>query len=190
MIYLIYILLVPVSLVLSLIALITAPIMPLFATQQDGWLDNHSIWGIGPRLPKWLNWFMTPDNSLDGDATFERINGRSYWAKVKWLWRNPAYSFALRYLTATVFVPFPIYDTSVLGDKTIRDNDNAKAGWCFVRANGLFQFRYIKRINASDRCFLVNLGWNIMGLVDDNVSPKPATWQATFVFSPRISGFR
>ena len=183
MIYLIYIVLVPISLVLSLIALITAPVMVLFATQQDGWLDNHSIWGIGPRLPKWLNWFMTPDNSLDGDATFDRINGRSYWSKVKWLWRNPAYSFALRYLNAP-------YETAVSGDKTIRDNDNAKAGWCFVRANGLFQFRYIKRIANSNRCFLVNLGWNIMGLVDDNVQPKPDTWQSTFVFSPRISGYR
>jgi hypothetical protein len=54
----------------------------------------------------------------------------------------------------------------------------------------LFQFRYIKRIANTNRCILVNLGWNIMGLVDDNVQPKPDTWQATFVFSPRISGFR
>jgi len=29
-----------------------------------------------------------------------------------------------------------------------------------------------------------------MGLVDVNVNPKPIAWQATFVFSPRISGFR
>jgi len=77
MIYLIYLLLVPISLIITLIAVIFAPIMPVFAVQKDGWLDNHSIWGIGPRLPDWLNWFMTPDNSLDGDATFEKINDRS-----------------------------------------------------------------------------------------------------------------
>jgi len=35
-----------------------------------------------------------------------------------------------------------------------------------------------------------NFGWNVIGLVDPNVNPKPDTWQATFVFSPRISGFR
>jgi hypothetical protein len=125
---------------------------------------------------------MTPDNSLDGDATFERLNPPSYWSQVKWLWRNPAYSFALRYL----LVP---YTTSVLGDKTIKDNDNAKAGWCLVHANGLFQFTFVAPIGFS-RCFYCNLGWNIRGLVDDNVQPKPDTWQATFVFSPRISGFR
>jgi hypothetical protein len=183
MIYLLYIILVPLSLLITLAAVILAPILPIFATEQEGWLDNHAKWGMGPRLPIWLNWFQTPDNSLDGDATFESINGTGYWAKVKWLWRNPAYAFALRYL-------LPPYITSVAGDKTIKDNDNAKAGWCFVRANGLFQFRYIKRIANTNRCVLVNLGWNIMGLVDDNVNPKPNPWQATFVFSPRISGFR
>lgn len=179
----IYILLVPISLIISLIAVILAPVLPLFSKDFDGWLDNHSVWGIGPRLPTWLNWFMTPDNSLNGDSTFEKINGRSYWSKVKWLWRNPAYSFALRYLNAP-------YECIVYGDKTIKDNDNAKEGWCFVRANGLFQFSYVKRIFSSDRCIYVNLGWNIRGLVDDGVNPKPNPWQATFVFSPRISGYR
>lgn len=183
MIYLIYLVLVPISLLITLIAVIFAPIMPVFKVIKEWWCDNHSFRALGPVLPTWLNWFMTPDNTLDGDATFQKNNGISYWSKVKWLWRNPAYSFALRYLNEP-------YETTVYGDKTIKDNDNAKAGWCFVRANGLFQFRYIKRIANTNRCVLVNLGWNIMGLVDDNVQPKPSTWQATFVFSPRISGFR
>lgn len=183
MIYIIYLLLVPISLLITLLAVILAPILPLFATEQEGWLDNHAKWGMGPRLPTWLNWFQTPDNSLDGDATFEALNGTGYWPKVKWLWRNPAYAFALRYLV-------PPYITSVAGDKTIKDNDNAKEGWCLVHANGLFQLVYVKRIFSSARCIYVNLGWNIRGLVDDNVVDKPNPWQATFVFSPRISGFR
>ena len=183
MIYLIYLILVPISLLITLLAVILAPVLPLFASPKLGWCDNHSYEAVEPRLPQWLSWFMTPDNSLYGDATFERINGKSYWSEIKWLWRNPAYSFALRYL----YTP---YTTEVLGDPTIKDNDNAKAGWCFVRANGLFQFRYIKRIANTNRCILVNLGWNIMGLVDVNVNPKPDSWQSTFVFSPRISGYR
>ena len=183
MIYIKYILLVPISLVITLLALIFAPVMVLFAEQQEGWLDNGSMWGIGPRLPTWLNWFMTPDNSLCGDATFKAINGCSYWSKVKWLWRNPAYSFALE----TLFVP---YDTVVKGDPTIKDNDNAKEGWCLVVSNGLFQLRYVKRIFSTSRCLYCNFGWNIMGLADPNVMPKPLSWEATFVFSPRISGFR
>lgn len=183
MIYIIYLLLVPISLLLTMVAVIFAPFMVLTGTvEKEGWLDNHSRWGIGPRLISDLNWFMTPDNSLDGDATFERLNPPSYWSKVKWLWRNPAYSFALRYLNAP-------YKATFQGDNTIKDNDNAKAGWCLVHANGLFQFISVTPIGFS-RCVYVNLGWNIRALVDDNVQPKPDPYQTTFVFSPRISGFR
>jgi hypothetical protein len=181
-IYLLYPILAITSLIFTLLGLILAPVLPLFATQKEGWLDNHSFWGIGPRLPTWLNVFMTPDNSLDGDATFEKINGFSYLSKVKWLLRNPAYSFAIQYLQSP-------YTTEVLGDNTIRDNDNAKAGWCFIKANGLFQFVYIKRIFSTSRCIYVNIGWNIRALVDTNVTVED-TYQATFSFSPRISGFR
>ena len=177
-----YILLVPLSLLLTLLAIIIAPVLPVFAVQKEWWLDNHAKRGIGPVLPSWLNWFMTPDNSLDGDATFERLNGISYWSKVKWLWRNPCYAFAIRYLTNP-------YYTVVKGDKTIKDNDNAKAGWCLVHANGLFQFTSVTPIGYS-RCVYINLGWNIRALVDDGVLVKPDPYQATFVFSPRISGFR
>lgn len=183
MIYLIYLLLVPISLLLTLLAVILAPVMVLFKVEKLWWCDNHSYQAVGPVLPSWLNWFNTPDNTLDGDATFQSLNPPSYWSKVKWLWRNPAYSFALRYIAAP-------YTTTVAGDPTIKDNDNAKEGWCLVRSNGLFQFRYVKRIFSTSRCLYCNFGWNIMGLADPNVNPKPDTWQATFVFSPRISGFR
>ena len=43
-----------ISIPLTVLALILAPVLPLFAN-SDGW------------LPKWLWWFQTPDNSLDGD---------------------------------------------------------------------------------------------------------------------------
>lgn len=183
MIYLWYVVLVPVSLLLEfVIARPLSVVLALFAMQKMGWCDNHSYEAVGPRLPKWLNWFMTPDNTLDGDATFQKLNGLSYWSKVKWLWRNPAYSFAMRYLTAP-------YEASYKGDKTIKDNDNAKAGWCLVHANGLFQFTSVTPIGFA-RCIYIVLGWNVRALVDDNAQQKPNPYQATFVFSPRISGFR
>jgi hypothetical protein len=178
MIYLVYLGLIPINLLLTLVAVVLAPVLPIFAQQKDGWLNNHSIWGIGPRLPAWLNWFQTPDNSLDGDATFQAINGISYWSKVKWLWRNPAYSFALRYIASP-------YTISVAGDNSIKDNDNAKAGWCLVHANGLFQFTSVTPIGFN-RCIYCVFGWNIRGVV----TTQETVWQATFAFSPRISGFR
>jgi hypothetical protein len=72
----------------------------------------------------------------------------------------------------------------------IKDNDNAKAGWLLVRSNGLFQLVWVWHIPSTSRCVYVNCGWNIRALVDPNVNPKPSPYQATFVFSPRISGFR
>lgn len=183
MIYIQYLCMVPISLVLTLFAIITAPLMVLLRGSAYGWCDNDSYEDFGPRLPTWLNWFMTPDNALWGDATFQSINGKSYLSMVKWLWRNPAYGYGLKYLNNP-------YYTKVAGDKTIKDNDNAKEGWCLVHANGLFQFTCVKRIFSSSRCVYVNLGWNIRGLVDDNIPVKPNVYQATFVFSPRISGYR
>lgn len=98
MIYLIYIALVPISLLVTLLGLILAPILPLFAQYEFGWCDNHSRLDFEPRLPNWLNWFMTPDNSLFGDATFVAINGIGYFAQVKWL--SVTQRIALRYATS------------------------------------------------------------------------------------------
>jgi hypothetical protein len=182
MIYLIYLLLVPISLLLTLVAVLLAPIMPWFAVQKEWWCDNHSYRAVGPVLPTWLNWFMTPDNTLEGDATFQKLNPHTYWSEVKWLWRNPAYSFGLRNLE----IP---YNAVVKGDTSIKDNNNAKAGWCLVTVNNLFQFRWVFPIGFS-RCIYCNFGHNILALVDPNVMPKPLKYEATFVFSPRISGFR
>ena len=182
MIYIKYILLVPMSLLLTLVAVLLAPIMPWFAVQKEWWCDNHSYRAVGPVLPSWLNWFMTPDNTLEGDATFQKLNPHSYWSEVKWLWRNPAYSFALRSLE----VP---YESVIKGDTSIKDNDNAKAGWCLVTVNNLFQFRWVCPIGFS-RCIYCNFGHNILALVDPNVMPKPLKYEATFVFSPRLSGYR
>jgi hypothetical protein len=183
MTYLIYFFLALASLPITLLGLLLSPILPLFAAQEYGWSDNHAKLSFGPRLPKWLSWFQTPDNSLDGDYTFEQANPPSYFSQVKWLCRNPAYAFQLKYIGTP-------YNTYLVGDPTIKDNDNAKEGFCYVECNGLFQYRYIKKIPFTARCILINLGWNIMSVVDPNVNPKPSLTQATFVFSPRISGFR
>lgn len=182
MIYLWWIILVPISLIVTLLSVVLAPILPLFASEKMGPCDNNGHQCVGPRLPNWLSWFQTPDNSLYGDATFQKNNPPSYWSEVKWIWRNPGYGFSVHYLTAP-------YDTTIKGDPGIRDNDNARAGWCLVKSNGLFQYKCIRPIGFR-RCIYLNFGWNIMGLADPNVNPKPNPWEATFAFSPRISGFR
>jgi hypothetical protein len=97
----------------------------------------------------------------------------------------------MTYLIYLLLVPVSLLLTNavVKGDTSIKDNDNAKAGWCLVTVNNLFQFRWVCPIGFS-RCIYCNFGHNILALVDPNVNPKPLKYEATFVFSPRISGFR
>ena len=178
--YILYPFYVVLNLAMTLIAYVIAPILPIFTVQKLWWCDNHSYQDVGPVLPTWLNWFMTPDNTLDGDATFKSLNAPSYWSKVKWLWRNPAYSVCLKYINTIE------NKTKLYGNDSIKDNDNAVAGWCFIQCAGLFQFVWVAPIGFS-RCFYLNIGWNIRGTL--HTAPSES-YQATFAFSPRISGFR
>jgi hypothetical protein len=180
--YILYPFLVIINIFGTVLTFPLALLIVLFAKDEMGWVNNATAQAVEPRLPKWLHWFQTWDNSLDGDATFQASNPPNYLSKIKWLIRNPLPSFLLRTLTAP-------YNATYKGNPTIKDNDNAKAGWLLVHANGLFQFAFIAPIGFS-RCLYVNLGWNIRALVDDNVQPKPDPYQATYVFSPRISGFK
>lgn len=178
------------SLLLTLFALIVAPVLPLFARVEDGPLDNATKTGPGMRLPRWMSWLMTPDNSLEGDGGWQHehwqwrfklpTNVAHYVGYVGWLWRNPAYSFGMKYIDGLQ----PIVYT---GDNSIRDNENAREGSLLVNSSDLFQFVYVKRILNTNKCLYVNLGWNIRALIDPNNKRK--NYRATLVFSPRISGF-
>ena len=95
MIYLLYPFLVLINIVGTILTFPLALLIVLFNSKQDGWLDNATKQGVGPRLVKWLSWFQTPDNSLDGDHTFQSFFPPSWWSRVHWLWRNPFYGFAV-----------------------------------------------------------------------------------------------
>lgn len=178
------------SLVLTVIAMIAAPILPAFAKMEDGPLDNATSYGPGLRLPKWMSWLMTPDNSLEGDGGWQHQHWQwrfkfptpiaSYIGCVGWLWRNPAYAFGMKYIDG-------MRNISYTGDNTIGDNQTAKEGSVYVECGDLFQYVYVKRILNTNKCLYVNIGWNIRALIDPN--NRRYNYRATFVFSPRISGF-
>jgi hypothetical protein len=64
---------------------------PLFA--ELGPITSAGTTRYGFRLPEWLAWFDTFDDDLDSGA---RRDGKahSYWQRVAWLNRNPAYGFS------------------------------------------------------------------------------------------------
>lgn len=178
------IILYPFYVVLNLIGtILTFPlafILALLKEDKEGWLDNGTKWGVGPRLFKWLSWFQTPDNSLDGDHGWEEKHSHSWWSRVQWLWRNPFYGFAVKYLHGTEGI-------SYLGDLKC---DESNPGSLYVYGKGLFQYVLFKPMFG--KTLYLNLGWNIRALVDPQYVNDPnnaafiADYPATFAFSPRL----
>jgi hypothetical protein len=155
------------SLIFSAIAFVIAPILPLFAHLENGPLDNNTHIGVGPRLPSWLAWFMTPDNALTGDATFAAAHDGGYWSQVLWLIRNPAYGFDLLIGVA------PFADYTVRGNPHVTDNPGCE-GWRLYSVPGAFSFLWVKKL-AGDRCTHFEFGWKFD--------------TGSLVFSPRFSHF-
>ena len=167
--YLIYLIL---DMLMEVLAVLLAPILPLFAS-QDGW------------LPKWLWWFQTPDNPLSGDAGWQQKHPNdTYWDRGQWVWRNRAYGFKWSVLAATV-VPGAI---TYQGDPTIKNRENAKAGWLDVQMQPYWQCKRVWRIGQTTYCLMPNFGW----LLDPYIA-NPDLWKtqpkALYMFSPRITRF-
>jgi len=183
MIYLIYLLLVPINLVGTILTFPLAFFLPLFATGQYGWINNATAKATEPRLPAWLNWFQTWDNSLWGDNGFKSNHGTSWFSQVQWLWRNPFYGFEIKTFDGSTGMNY-------VGDIATSETHY---GHILVTGHGLFQFVYTHKLGF--KTFYLNLGWNIRALVDpafitpdqwhDNTEAIK-DWHATFAFSPRI----
>jgi len=165
--YLIYLLL---SFVIQIVAWIITPVLPLFSVLREGWSDNHRVKAVEPRLPLWLSWFDTPDNSLFGDENYRREHGGGYWSQVAWLYRNSLYGFKWTVLSCPV-----ILARSVEGDPFI-DYHVRRYGTLFItQMNGYWQYKIVKPFFG--KIFVGNFGW----LLDDTSQTR-----ALFMFSPRL----
>ena len=189
MIYLKWLLMMPVMLLVSALTFPLAFFLPLFAKFREGWLNNGNDYGWGWYLPDWLDVFQTPDNSLDGDNGWKTEHWQwrfklpaflcTYVGRVGWLWRNPGYGFGVVYFVSDV----PVTAT-YSGNPAVNDSPGVE-GHCLVHAGGLFQLVWVKRISAA-KCIYANFGWNIKGLIDN---PR-GRYTATFAFSPRIATWK
>jgi len=123
-----------------LFGILAAPILPLLAKPRDGGLDNNHTHGVEPRLPVWLAWLDTPDNSLYGDAGHKRRhpNYTRHMPQVFWLWRNAACGLCWTVL-AHRMKPGEVITTN---------------GALTVTSNGAWQYK----------CGKIDIGW----LLDDS----------------------
>jgi len=176
--YLVYLI---ADLAMEVIAIPAAFVLPFFAN-KEGW------------LPRWLWWFQTPDNSLNGDQGWQTQHWQwryklpkplcTYVGQMGWLLRNRAYGFKWTVISAPVVQKALGYR----GDITIKNRDHAKAGVVHCWMNQYWQYKRITRIGQSQKCIMLNFGWQL-----DNYITDPTLYltqpRALFMFSPRICAF-
>lgn len=171
------------SLAVTVSTLALAPLLAVLVHQRTGMLDNNTKRGTGWYLFDWLDWFQTPDNSIDGDLGWRTEHWQwryqlptwlaTYIGRVGWLWRNPGYGYGSVTMTNN--------GATVTGDTHI-GIDPLVEGSLMIDAGDYFQFRYVKRATA-DKAIYLNLGWNIKGLFE---AEKGSTQVCTFGLSTRL----
>jgi len=168
--YLLYLMLyIPVQ----LFAYLITPLLPLFAVKRMGWCDNHRYREYDIRLPIWLSWFDTPDNSLFGDANWAaRHPCETYSDQVAWLYRNSLYGFKWSVIAAP---NNPKVCTVIEGPTNLDYHTKTYGVMRITRTDGYWQYKCVKPFMG--KILVLNMGW----LLDD-----PSQEKALFMCSPRI----
>ena len=138
-------------------ATLAAPVLPLFAKPALGNSDNNNARLVEPRLPKWLSWFQTPDNSLWGDHGWQTIHYpayKSYLGQVLWLIRNSAHGL----VNGPLAVKVDYGKLNHAGDPTLSSNDAKYAGQEFYAEQEDY-FQYMTVRNVFGRLVYINIGW-------------------------------
>ncbi|HJW26130.1 MAG TPA: hypothetical protein VJ576_14645 [Rhodocyclaceae bacterium] len=176
--YLLYLL---ANLAMEAVSFPLAFVLPFFA--RNAW------------LPRWLWWFQTPDNSLEGDSGWQNEHWQwrkrlpkplcTYVGYTGWLLRNRAYGFKWTAIAAPVVQA----DLRYKGDLGIKNRDHARAGLLRVSMDSYWQYKRVWQIPGRPRCVMLNFGWQL-----DNYVTNPDLHRtrpdALFMFSPRLTAFR
>lgn len=159
--YIRYLLSVPLDWFMTILGMILAPVLPLFATHEA-------------KLPRWLSWFDTYDNTLDGDdgwkyehLLFLNCKGdsldpvRIYLKRVCWLFRNTAYTFSRNVMGVEIEADNEVKFT---GNPRV-GNRPLSEGMCYATCKHRFMFYYVKK-TFKGKCLRVYIGWKLKNKVD------------------------
>jgi len=142
-----------VSLTLTAVSVLAAPILVLFA-------------GADGNLPSCLSWLQTDDATLDGDVYWQDPTAHPivnrlprYLRRVLWMWRNPGGGFDDDVAGVTITAPPRWWGDSHTS------NQPGHAGFCFAIVPGGWML-YIVLPWGFGRCLRMYLGWKLMSAVD------------------------
>lgn len=143
-----------VSLVLTVVSVLGAPVLVLLA-------------GSDGNLPARLSWLQTDDATLDGDQYWRDPTAHPLvnrlprcLRRVLWMWRNPGGGFDENVAGVDVAAPPRWW-----GDPQT-SNQPGHAGLCFAVVPGGWML-YIVLPWGFDRCFRAYLGWKLMQAVHE-----------------------
>lgn len=149
-----------INLTFDVFATLVAPLLPLFATIQLGNSDNNNAQLYEPRLPSYLSWFQTPDNSLWGDKGWQTVHYpayKSYLGQVLWLIRNSAHGLVNGPLAARFD---SISEIASTGNPILDRNNTDHIGQTFTASyKDYFQYMTVRKIPFLDRSIYINIGW-------------------------------
>lgn len=167
--------------VLKVVNFIIAPFIVLLGSKE---VRNNEE---GSYLPRWLSWFQTWDNPLEGDESW--INRKSpfpntttglkgWWNKACWLWRNSCYGFSKDVLGASALRGAVVYSNNPLSMSNLNIGDrNGKAGsyLIFYTKNNkklAFEYYLIRQYKKyPNKCLRIRLGWKLNSSKFDKNTP-------------------
>ena len=131
-------------------------------------------------LPRWASWFDENDYGINGDggwreAHFPPPANRTYWARLRWLYRNRIGVFSAKYLGVKMDDIDPA-SVVTLGDPSVTSNGGRISSWCKVECklkDGRRRFGYYRTIRWCKRFYIrIYVGWKLMDIAGAN----PENW--------------
>ena len=186
------------SLGFTLLSMPMAPVVAFFSFDYAKYGCQRMTWMSSEKdgwLPRWLWYFQTPDNSLDGDTGFQtehaqwrykisNVFWQVYVGRVLWLWRNHGYGLDYSdWMCAKMPEGITV---EALGNTKVRNRPNGSSGMCdWVSSNGYWQICVVIVLPGSpDICSYINLGWKIREFYEH--PEELGKGSAMLVFSPRF----
>lgn len=160
-----YFLLLPAWLLMEFLGALLWPILPWFFVDRLGPVDNANRYAVEPRLPTWLAWFDTPDNSLWGDHGWQTIHcpkdWNTYWGMAKWLRRNRSIGFSRSVLARHVFQR----DIHYTGNPYISADQGVYGVFKANDEHGTWQYKRV--FPLLGKSIGLNFGWLLDAMVKD-----------------------
>ena len=160
---------------LELSSFIIVPIILLFCKKED----EH--------LPKFFSWYDEPNWGINGDYGwkkdhFQEPENRTWWARVRWLWRNRINGYQITKQGYNV-EKTDISTLRVLGDPNATSVKGRADTFCVVRVKNVSQKEYFSLYYEKRWCkyfyLRMYIGWKLMDISNAKTAVDIGNWVAS-----------